>query len=181
MIYVMKPVKISTASQHDLLLDWTSLTTACSSQMAKQQPLNISQFKWRVSANHLQSNEPNTIMASPMTTTDIDKLPTASGSRHLTSIHKTTPSALSPVVGGVVSKPASRRTHRGVSGGRTLVNSKYKWRRRLSSSGMNCALSHIMIMYTACNVERYQYLFSYSRIKEGSADSHFTLGGAEQV
>ena len=133
----MKPVKISTASQQDLLLDWTSLITACSSQVAKQQPLNRSQFKWRVSANHLQSNEPKTIMPSPMTTTDIDKLPTASGSRYLTPIHKTTPSALSPVVGGVVSKLASRRTHRGVSGGRTLVNSKYKWRRRLSSSGIN--------------------------------------------
>ena len=148
-------MKLSTASQQDLLLDWTSLTTACSSPVAKQHPLNRSQFKWRVSTNHLQSNEPNALMASAVTATDIDKLPTASGSRHLTPIHKTTPPALSPVVGGVVSKPAGRRSHRGVSGGRTPVNSKYKWRRRLSSSGINCAVSHIMIMYAACNVERY--------------------------
>ena len=151
--------------------------------MAKQHPLNRSQFKWRVSTNHLQSNESNALMASPMTTTNTDKLPIASGSLHLTPIHKTTPPALSPVV-GVVSKPAGRRTHRGVSGGRTPVNSKYKWRRRLSSSGINCAVSHIMIIYTACNVERYhlaRYLFSYSRIEEGAAGSHLTLGCTEQV
>ena len=129
----MKPVKMSTASQEDPT-SWISLYHY-SSQVTKQHSLNRSQFNWRVSTNQLQRNEHNVLTASPETSTDTDKLPAASGSICRTPIHKTTPPSLSPIT-GVILKP-SRRPHRRVSGGRTPVNSKYKWRRRLSSSGVS--------------------------------------------
>jgi len=89
--------------------------------VSKEHQPNSSQFELEASADQPKSKETKALITSPVATTSAVKSPTVRRTPNLSSVS--------------VAARSSKKMHKGNSGMRTPGNSKYKWRRRLSSSG----------------------------------------------